>query len=278
MVDDRAEVASSPTTFEVLMALLSVAAVAAAEALDQPRLWLLVLACGVVDAVLALRRVRRVTRSPRARQPAAWLSPALLGVLAGGLVTWGGLQLSTPAECPAVPPRGIGFDGFQQPTASPNAIETDLTFCVVDVDEGGEVGAEYSLEGTVLGEVPRGRRLVLVTRSDPDTCATDGSRGTGGFQLQDPDEPSPNFRFDTTTGRWRFNGRVAYPPQITIRYRYYLAVATEEAMNMFRNDKTERTQPDGSYAGMDALPLGTDPLVHFDLQRELPDPPPTCDA
>ncbi len=256
---------------QILVGLGSVVAGAAAEGFDRPALWWLVVLGALADAALALGDVWQLRRAGSAR-PVEWLVPGLVGAIASGLLTWAvfGL-LPTPQNCPPTAPDEAGtLDRYLQPVELPNALTADLVFCPVDVNEGSPVDLEYSFDSYILGELPDDRQLVLIMRPDPETCDTFGSRGTGGFYLLNPER----FRYDERTGRWQFNARISYPEATTITFRYYLALASEDAIDVFRADA--RAFEGEGYPGMRAVPEGVERLAYIDLRRALPNPLPSC--
>ena len=238
---------------------------AAAELLAWRPLWLLTLACAAAEVV---RRVQRLPLMRRVGSGRTRVIDLLLVTTAAGLVLWAGASLvAVPSRgCPQLP-TGDRRVGFLNPQLMPNADTRGLTFCPVDLNAGEPVGADYFLEGTVLGKVPEGQTLVVMTRPDPETCDQEGNRGTGRFYLA----RDSNFHLDPDTGRWRIDAQAAYPAIVTMRFRYFLALADTAPLSEFRERGPDA--PEG-YADVADIPGEPELLAYFDIERTRTPPVP----
>ena len=73
--------------------------------------------------------------------------------------------------------------GFHQVTVLSGATGTNLVICPVQVDHGQQPGLNVSLSGRIIGQPPSGQVLTVVSQPDQDSCATDGTPGSGGYYL-----------------------------------------------------------------------------------------------
>ncbi len=113
---------------------------------------------------------------------------------------------------------------YKQPKTLERPQGVSLVICPIDVNDGRPLSTRLSLSGLILGSVPPGEHLELVSYPDPNTCDVYGNPGTGGyFGLQEID-PSDN------NGGWQFTTPKSYPGSETIRRFLYFVLGSESAL------------------------------------------------
>jgi hypothetical protein len=131
------------------------------------------------------------------------------------------LRGGSPAACPS-----SSQPGFQQVTRLKGAAGTDLIVCPVQVDHGQNSGLNLSLSGTILGGPPGGQLLMVAFQPDPNSCATDGTKGSGGYYLA-------GRLHLTASGGWRVTSPDHYSAARSIQWHIYLLLGSQAALHSF---------------------------------------------
>jgi cold shock CspA family protein/predicted Ser/Thr protein kinase len=180
-------------------------------------------------AVEVSRAVQACLTEPAVR-PRRWPRLAAVAALAGIAavvitvivridVSHGG----TSSACPATSQPGLHPVTRTSRGASAAA---GLVICPVRVaSEKGPV-LNTSLSGTLVGRLPAGQFLVVVTQPDPRSCAMDGSKGTGGYYLAGPVHPD-------SEGRWRVTSGGFYSGAQSLQRHIYFLLGSRSAVNSF---------------------------------------------
>lgn len=128
----------------------------------------------------------------------------------------------SPPSCPVTTQPG-----FQQVTMLSGAAGTNLVICPVQVDHGQEPGLNTSLSGRILGKVPSGQLLTVVSQPDRDSCATDGSVGSGGYYLVGTIHPTASH------GDWSATSQDYYSGAQSIQRHIYFLLGPGSAVESF---------------------------------------------
>lgn len=111
---------------------------------------------------------------------------------------------------------------------SGTAADTKLVVCPVLVDHGQPPGLNTSLSGTITGPIPSGQVLIVVSQPDSNSCATDGTRGTGGYYLVGRIVPNRHGAWSVTSGAY-------YSGAQSIQRHFYFLLGSPSAVNTFTN-------------------------------------------
>jgi CHAT domain len=153
---------------------------------------------------------------------------ALVGVTAAiaaftiNIVLSGG---GDPAACP-----GSTQPGLHQVTRTGSA-GSGLVICPVQVDHGKSPGLNSVLSGRIVGQLPAGKSIIVVSQPDPGSCATDGTRGTGGYYLIGQVHQDSRGDYTVTSGNY-------YSGAQTIQRDFYYLLGPESAVAGFSGDGT----------------------------------------
>ncbi|MEV0002142.1 hypothetical protein AB0H28_07615 [Micromonospora sp. NPDC050980] len=140
---------------------------------------------------------------------------------------------------------------------APNHTESgDLSFCPVDLNDGHAVKGRYTLSGSAVGTVPKGKEVALVMQPDPSTCDTNGNPGTGDYFLM--------RRLKFTNGRsfWQIDGRLPYPESSSIRRIFHYVIAPPAAVDALQRHNDDNSN-DPDYPGMPDPPRNLDKVSTF---------------
>jgi hypothetical protein len=137
--------------------------------------------------------------------------------------------LSRSGQSPSCPAGDHA--GSHKVTMSTGAAGTQLVICPVDVSMNQVAGPSLSLSGRVIGALPAGQFLVVVSQPDSASCALDGSQGTGGYYLLKTLDPA------TDGGNWSLQTGPVYEGAQYIQRHFYFALGPQSAVNSFSQDK-----------------------------------------
>lgn len=177
------------------------------------------------------------TRGPgtaRSRKRAArWLRAAIAGALVAAAVAVAAfvvVDLSPgggPQACPAS--KLAGLHQVTGPSGGP-ATDGSLNICPVQlqVDNVDAAGPRITLSGAILGQIPAGKVLIVVSRPDPGSCDESGNPGTGGYYLVGPVNPDGH-------GAWTATSGPSYPGGQPIQRHLYFLLGSPAAVNAFKN-------------------------------------------
>jgi predicted Ser/Thr protein kinase/cold shock CspA family protein len=169
----------------------------------------------------------------RPRKPAArWLRVAIVGALAAAAAVIATFVVKVdlspgggPQACPVSKLAGV-----HQVTgpASGAAADGNLDICPVQVDHGQAPGLTLTLSGTILGQIPSGQVLIVVSQPDPGSCDTSGNPGTGGYYLIGP-------VIRGSRGEWTVTSGPSYSGGESIQRHLYFLLWSQAAVNAFKN-------------------------------------------
>jgi cold shock CspA family protein len=147
------------------------------------------------------------------------IAAVVIAVIARIDLSPGGTSPGCPATSPFRPHRVTKPSG--EATAG-----TDLVICPVRVaSEQGPV-LNTSLSGTLLGRIPAGQFLIVATRPDPRSCATDGTSGTGGYYLAGTVHPDSRGNYSVTSGSF-------YSGAQSLQRHIYFLLGSRSAVDSF---------------------------------------------
>jgi hypothetical protein len=119
---------------------------------------------------------------------------------------------------------------YKKPTPLPALATTSFVFCPVDVNNGQPMENILYLAGNILGRIPKGEILALVSWPDPSTCAVDGSPGSAIYYYQTQLTPQAG------SGYWQWTTTSAGPGNQTIKRYIYFVLAPDTALAQLKND------------------------------------------
>jgi len=141
------------------------------------------------------------------------------------------IDLSRPGNVTSCPPSTK--PGFQRATVPSGAAGTGLTICPVQIDHGQAPGLNVSLSGRILGRVPAGQVLMAVDQPDPGSCATDGTKGSGGYYPIGALQPS------AAHGDWTVTSGDYYSGAQPMQRHIYFVLGPQSAVRSFAAAKDE---------------------------------------
>ena len=141
------------------------------------------------------------------------------------------IDLSRPGSVASCPPSTK--PGFQRVTVPSGAAGTGLTICPVQIDHGQAPGLNVSLSGRILGRVPAGQVLMAVDQPDPDSCALDGTKGSGGYY------PIGTLQPSAAHGDWTVTSGDYYSGAQSMQRHIYFVLGPQSAVGRFASSKDE---------------------------------------
>ncbi len=98
----------------------------------------------------------------------------------------------------------------------------------MQVDHGQAPGLTLTLSGTILGQVPSGQVLIVVSQPDSGSCDKSGNPGTGGYYLIGPVNPD-------SAGEWTVTSGPSYKDGEVIQRHLYFLLGSPATVNAFKN-------------------------------------------
>jgi hypothetical protein len=171
------------------------------------------------------------TKAPWAGNPArrwARLAAVITIVAVAGTIAAVSIKIDlsrrgSPPSCAAATQPG-----FHQVTVLSGATGTNLVICPVQVDHGQQPGLNVSLSGRIIGQPPSGQVLTVVSQPDQNSCATDGTPGSGGYYLVGLLHPAA-----ATHGDWNVTSGDYYSGAQSIQRHIYFLLGPESAVQSF---------------------------------------------
>jgi cold shock CspA family protein/predicted Ser/Thr protein kinase len=153
----------------------------------------------------------------------AVMAAAVIGVIAKIDLFHGAASSACPANTPA---------GLYQVTRPPSGTAPGgLVICPVREAHESKDALNTSLSGTLLGTIPAGQFLMVITQPDRHSCATDGTAGTGDYFLAGIVHPDGRGNWSVTSGNF-YNGAQS------IQRHIYFLLGPRSAVNSFQQSKT----------------------------------------
>ncbi len=186
------------------------------------------LAAEVRDAMHSyLEETELPSRRTASRWPRLAFAAALVAVAAVITAVFVKIDLShggNSLACPASTQSGIQQVATPSSSATANA---ELVICPVQVDHGKAPGRSSSLSGTIRGKIPSSQILMVVSQPDRNSCATDGTLGTGGYYYVGSVVPDSRGEWSVTSGDY-------YPGAQSIQRHFYFLLGSPSAVSSFK--------------------------------------------
>ena len=180
-------------------------------------------------------------------------------------------HLPAPA-CPTPSPEALTSGRYAIPEVSSNVAQ-DLKFCPVDLNHGNSLTHHsFTMYGQVLGKVPNGKQLAMVSLAESDS--QDRCRpphyGTGAYFIDD------GFEYDPVTKEWQNTFYYSYPAANSLKYRFSFVLTTASALEELRHELQKQKRTDHAPAGITSFPHGMYEAATFVTHAKGTGPPARC--